>query len=335
MKRHISIIAAGLLFLLTSSAMAAGSADDSTATERARSNFHRGVQLYNEGSFEAALAEFRKAYQLSPNYRLLYNIAQTLFDLHDYVSSFNALKGYLQGAGNSITTERRAEVNELNQKLKERIAHLDIDCNMNGADIRVDDISVGVSPLSFVVLVNAGPRRITAVKAGYAVAARMVTVVGTETVKVAIHIAAPLQAQGEGRLTSAAGDAATETSPSFIQSEPAQTAPSRTALITTTAVAGGCAVATAIFGILALNAKRDFDRALDATSSTKDNIDSARSKMKNYANLADAFGAATLVSGGVALYFLFSDSGSRKASSTKSSVALAPTVGGMLLYGEW
>lgn len=333
MKRPIATIVAGLLLLLTSTAMAAGAVDNANVIEKARASFHKGVQLYNEGSLEAALAEFRKAYQLSPNYRLLYNIAQTDFDLHDYVGSFKALKEYVQGAGNSISVDRRAEVNELFQKLKERIAHLDIDCNMDGADIRVDDISVGVSPLSFVVMVNAGPRRITAVKAGYAVAARMVTAVGTETLKVAINIAAASQPQGEGGLGQGTDDAAT--APPFIQNEPRPKAPPRVALITTTAVAGGCALATAVFGILALQAKQDFDRALNTASSTRDNIDSARTRMKAYANLADGFGAATLVSGGIAVYLLLSDAGSKKSSGTKTSVALAPTVGGMLLYGQW
>src|SRR5450631_2422239 len=129
MKRNVSILAAGLSFLLASSALAAGPADASNATERARANFHHGVKLYNEGSFEAALAEFRRAYQISPNYRLLYNIAQAYFDLHDYVNSLKALKQYVQEGGSEIAADRRIEVSELNQKLEERIANLDIVCS--------------------------------------------------------------------------------------------------------------------------------------------------------------------------------------------------------------
>jgi tetratricopeptide (TPR) repeat protein len=304
--------------------MAAAPADNSSATERARASFHHGVQLYSEGSFEAALAEFRKAYQISPNYRLLYNIAQAYFDLHDYVSSFKSLRQYVQEGGNELSAARRNDVNELNQKLEERIAFLDIGCNVDGADIRVDDMSVGVSPLTSMVPVNAGPRRISAVKPGYTVAARMVTVVGREKVKVPIDVAANLQAQGADGMPLAGS----------IQRD-SQKTPMRIGLTTSAVVAGGCAIATGVFGILALQAKGDFDHELGKIFNSKDNVDSARTRMKNYAYLTDAFGAATLVSGGVALYFLLTETGSKKTPSHRTSVALTPTVGGMLLHGQW
>jgi tetratricopeptide (TPR) repeat protein len=334
MKRNVSILAAGLSFLLASSALAAGPADASNATERARANFHHGVKLYNEGSFEAALAEFRRAYQISPNYRLLYNIAQAYFDLHDYVNSLKALKQYVQEGGSEIAADRRIEVSELNQKLEERIANLDIVCSQDGADIRVDDISVGVSPLKSAVLVNAGPRRITAVKSGYAVTARVVTVVGREKAKLVMDMAAPVEPQA-GRVRSPAAGAEKEMPAFLSERDPAPKAPPRIGLITSTVVTGGCAIATGIFGLLALSAKSDFNAELNKIPNTKDNVDSARTKMKTYAHLTDAFGAATLVSGSVALYFLLTDTRSPKSSSTKSSVALVPTVGGMLLHGAW
>jgi tetratricopeptide (TPR) repeat protein len=303
--------------------MAAPPAENANATERARASFHHGVQLYSEGSFEAALAEFRKAYQLSPNYRLLYNIAQAYFDLHDYVSSFKSLRQYVQEGGNELTPARRIDVNELNQKLEERIAFLDIACNVDGADIRVDDMSVGVSPLTTSVPVNAGPRRISAVKPGYTVAARMVTVVGREKAKVPIDIAANLQG-ADGTLLGGS-----------IQRESTQRTPWRVGLTTSAVVAGGCAIATGVFGILALQAKDDFNHELGRIFNTKDNVDSARTRMRNYAYLADAFGAATLISGGAALYFVLTDTGTKKTPVHRTSVALTPTVGGMLLHGQW
>jgi tetratricopeptide (TPR) repeat protein len=328
MKTNAATLAAGLLFFIAPSALAAGPADSASAIERARAVFHQGVQLYNEGSFEAALAEFRKAYQLSPNYRLLYNIAQTYFELHDYVSSSKTLKQYVQAGGSEISSARRAEVNELNQKLDDRIAYLDIACNVDGADIRVDEISVGVSPLAPAVPVNAGPRRITAVKAGYAVAAQMVTVVGGERSKVSFNIAA--LAQGESADLSAKGMPS-----SFLESEASPKGPSHTGLITSTIITGGLAIATGVFGLLALRAKSDFEGELGQIPNSKDSIDSARTKMKTYAYVTDGLGLATVASGVVSLVFLLTDSGSKKKSNAESSVALVPTVGGLLLHGAW
>lgn len=323
MKRNASTLVAGLLLVLASSAMAATPADNSNATEKARASFHHAVQLYNEGSFEAALAEFRKAYDLTPNYRLLYNIAQTYFDLHDYVSSSKNLKQYMQEGGGEISAARRAEVNDLAQKLEDRIAYVDVVCNIEGADIRVDDMSVGASPLPSPVAVNAGPRRISAVKAGYAVATRMITVVGKEKTTVNIDIAESALSQANDGL------------PDGLAQREMAKPPKRVALATSALIAGGCAVATGVFGVWAWQAKSDFDRELDKVPTTKGNVDDARSKMKTYAYLTDALGAATLISGGVALYLLITESGSAKPSSKGPSVALAPTVGGLSLHGRW
>jgi hypothetical protein len=87
-----------------------------------------------------------------------------------------------------------------------------------------------------------------------------------------------------------------------------------------------------------LQAKKDFDRELTAVPNTKGNVDDARSKMKLYAHATDAFAAATLISAGVAMYFLFTDSSESdgpRTSLPKRSIALAPTVGGLVLQGAW
>lgn len=324
-RKNLSTFAVAVLLLLGSPAFAAAPAanvsGNGSGVDKARASFHQGVLLYNEGSFEAALAEFRKAYQLNPNYRLLYNIAQTYFDLHDYVSASKALTQYTQQGGAEISAERRAQVRELNTKLEERIAYLEITCNVDGAEIRVDELPVGVSPLDAPVPVNAGPRRITAVKPGHAVVARMVTVGGTERAKVALDVTGPTTGAVDGLAGAAlAGRARRE--------------PARVGLIASSVVMGGCAIATTVFAILASNAKTSFDQELDAYPTTRGNIDRAREKMNTYAYLTDGFGAATLLSGGVALYFLLSDGGSKKPSA-RPSVALSPAPGGMLLHGRW
>ena len=99
-----------------------------------------------------------------------------------------------------------------------------------------------------------------------------------------------------------------------------------------------CAVVTGVFGWLALDAKKDFDNQLNAFPSTKAQIDDSRSKMKAYAYLTDGFAAATLVSGGVALYVALtgqSESKRNQVSYVRPSVNLTPTLGGMVLHGVW
>ncbi len=279
------------------------------------------------------MAEFRKAYELSPSYRVLYNIAQTYYELHDYVSAHKTLKQYVQDGGNDIAASRRVQVEQMNQELEERIAHLEIIANVDGAEIRVDDIPVGISPLASSVPVNAGPRRISATKPGYVIAVRSVTVAGAEKAKIVLAIpelvpTRPLEPKVN----------ATQTSPTVIHSEAPTQGSRRTALVTTLAVTAGCAVATGVFGVLALEAKKDFDSQLNTIPTTKGQVDNARAKMQTYAYITDGFGAATLIAGGVALYFALtgpSEPANKTGSKAHSSVSLTPTLGGMVLHGAW
>src|SRR5256885_2175420 len=86
--------------------------------EEARIRFQRGVQLFHEGSFEAALAEFRKAYQVAPSYRLLYNIGQVHYELHDYVGALKSFRQYLTDGSTDIPADRRVAVEAEIRKLE-------------------------------------------------------------------------------------------------------------------------------------------------------------------------------------------------------------------------
>jgi tetratricopeptide (TPR) repeat protein len=332
MKTLACTLSVGLILLFTSQALPAEvrpvPTSDYSDAAKASISFKQGVQLFREGSFEAALAEFRKAYQISPSYRVLYNIAQAYFELHDYVNAYNTLQKYMADGGNEVSAERRSQVEEMNGKLEERIAFLEITSNLVGADIRIDDISVGRSPLSSTIPVNAGPRRISAVKAGHTDAVHLVTVAGKEHVKVTLDFPEEVPSVLREKQT---------TTPVIIKNVPVPQE-SRVGLVASVAVTASCAIATGVFGWLALNAKSDFNKQLDTFPITKDKIDSARSKMKTYAYITDGLGAVTLVSGGLALYFALTGSsnpGKHKVAYSSRSVVLTPTLGGMALHGSW
>jgi tetratricopeptide (TPR) repeat protein len=324
----------GLLVLTASPALGAEPQPNATgdSVEKARASFQQGVQLYHEGSFEAAVAEFQKAYKLSPSYRVLYNITQAYYELHDYVSASRTLKQYLADGGNDISAARRSQAEELGQKLEARIANLEIRTNVDGADIRVDEIPVGTSPLPFPIAVNAGPRRISAVKAGYTGAARNLTVAGGERTKVVLDLAEPL------RPAPATAQSSVGRNVFPAKKFPAAVGGERTALWISLAVTGGLAVATGAFAWLAIDAKKDFDRQLDTYPTTRGQIDSARSRMSTWAAITDGLGAATVVAAGVSSYLAITSRGKSEKSGSAAvnrSVAVGPTLGGMVLYGAW
>ncbi len=324
-------VAIGMVYLfapVVATAQQPVAQDSASAVAAAR--FQQGVELYREGSYEGALAEFRKAYQITPSYRVLYNIAQTQYVLHDFVGAYKSLRQYVAAGGADIPADRRAQVDDMSAKLAERIAHLEISTNVAGADIRVDDVSVGHSPLSEAIPVNVGARKVSATKAGLSEAVRVVTVAGKETVKVDLHME---ESQG-------LASHRTQLPPtgSVIEKSAAPPArPSHLGLVVSLSTTAALAVGTGVFGYLALRAQSDFKNQLNVYPNTRDQVESARTKSKNYGYIADSFGAATILSGGAALYFALTSGGSSQpAKSGKATVVgWAPTVGGMVLQGSF
>lgn len=128
-------------------------------TDDARNHFTRAVELFKEGDFRAALIEFQRAYDASPNYKVLYNLGQTNLELQDYAGALRAFRGYLDGGGREIAPARRTQVEGDLKRLESRVARVDVVVNVEGADVTIDDVSVGKSPLSAPVLVSAGRRK--------------------------------------------------------------------------------------------------------------------------------------------------------------------------------
>ena len=74
--------------------------------EEGRTRFARGIELYKEGNFHGALAEFRAAYAAAPSFRIHYNLGQTLYQLQDYAGAVRAFEQYLAEGGDKIEAER-------------------------------------------------------------------------------------------------------------------------------------------------------------------------------------------------------------------------------------
>jgi tetratricopeptide (TPR) repeat protein len=298
---------------------------------KAAVRFQQAVELYREGSFEGALAEFRKAYQLSPSYRVLYNIAQTQYALHDFVGAYKSLTQYTNEGRGEIAADRLVQVDEMAAKLSERIAQLHIVTNVEGADVHIDDVSVGRSPLSELVPVNVGRHKVSVHLEGTPAAVRTVMVAGKEKLKLEMLLNQPaIPAQTLKPVPVFGPESGSALDLSASAQPKADRAPGRMGLIVSVSTMAVLAIGTGVFGYLALSAQKDFNDQLKTYPNTKDNIDTARSKSKSYGLVADGFGAATLLSGGVALYFLVTG-----RAETSKPVALSPTLGGMVLHGRF
>lgn len=148
--------------------------------EEAMQRFNRAVGLYEEQDYAAALIEFKRAYELAPTYKLLYQIGQVSYKLRDYAGALMAFEQYLREGGAGISAQRRYEVQEEINLLKEQTGKIQVSVNVFGATVTIDDISVGETPLDEPVLVSIGERKVTVSASGRQTVTRVVAVAGRE-----------------------------------------------------------------------------------------------------------------------------------------------------------
>jgi hypothetical protein len=174
------------------------------------------------------------------------------------------------------------------------------------------------------------------VKTGFPVAVRTLTVAGKETVKVDLHFDPPL-AGSTSASAKPHGNADALPAPLNAEARTPATRSRLPAVISLSATAA-LAAATGIVGYLALSAQNDLENQINTYPTTKDQVDSARTRSKNYGYAADALGAATIISAAASVYFLLSHRGDPQEPASKkhaSAVVVAPTLDGMMVQGSF
>ena len=242
--------------LIVSAAFAATSSFADThedTTEQAKAHFRRGVTLYAEQDYRAALIQFRRAYQMSPSFAVLFNIGQASYQLLDYASALRALERYLAEGDATIPSARRAAVEKEIAELRERVATLTVRTNVDDVEIAIDDEPVGHTPFTAPLTVGAGRRKITATKSGRTPVTRYVDVAGGDGAEVVLDLAEP----GQTRVVSAPREVVTER-PIAPTSTPEPHSVSPVAYVGLGVAALGIGVG-AMFGGLALGEKSALD----------------------------------------------------------------------------
>lgn len=295
-------------------------AQDPDQKAQASQHFRRGVELFQEEAFRAALAEFQRAYEIAPDYRLLYNIGQTKLELHDYLGAAQSYERYLQAGYLDIAPERRTEVEQALSALRERTASIKILVNRDGAEVLIDDIKVGTSPIEGVVLVNVGGHRVTARTSYGSTDAEVVDVAGGDTANVTLELAAP------------AAPVASDQKKPWNRSE-------RTA-VAAWGAAGALAVGVLVTGLMANSAQSDLDKLLETRDVTHKAVENKRDSVRTLAITTDvliATSAAAAVAGTV-VWLLGHEKADKEDKSKRASlgnVRVDVGVGSLGLSGQF
>ncbi len=290
---------------------AAGAQDRVLDTREAGKHFDHGVALYGEADYPGALAEFKRAYTLAPNSAVLFNIGEAQYQLQDYAGALASFSRYLVEAPPGAS--HRADVESDVEVLRSRVGHLTIVTVPPGADVSVDEQSMGKTPLDDRVLVSVGHRKVTAALAGGPATTRYVDVAADDDLSLTLQVqpapvvSAPLAAP-----------------PAAIAPPPAE-AHSGVSLRAVGWIATGVLAAGAVStAVAAWRESLNLQSARATFPVSSSTLQQEADRTRTYSIVADSLGAAAAVVGSVTLVSLFVGHGRSRPTETGVSVHIAP-----------
>jgi len=279
--------------------------------EQARAHFKNGTEMYDENNFRGALIEFQRAYELSPSFKILFNIGQVYMELQDYAGALKAYARYLKEGGPDVPAERASEVNAEIERLKGRVGDVTVQ-TVAGAEILVDQVQVGFAPLPEPVVMNTGRHMVTVRPPGHEPVTRAIDVAGQQQLTVAI---------------------ANDIAPSSVgKRDGEQQPPSKTPMYVAWAATGVLAITAAVFGVVAISDAKQLDTLRDTYPVTNEQLQEQADKQVLMSRVADGVAIAAVVAGGIALYLTF---GRSYSTPDKKSAQLRVSPTGISLVGRF
>ncbi len=276
--------------------------DAETRTEAA-TRFQRGLEFYDVGDYALALIEFDRAYQLVPDYRVLYNVGQVSIQLSRFARARTALARYLEEGADALSEERIRSVQNDLEMLKARTARLLVTTQEEEAEVLIDDVPVGLTPLEAPLLLDAGEHRVVVRKHGFVSKTAHLTLAGADnqTLNVKLdRVRANVQLVAQPAESPAQNKA---NAPVESQKQPQESRRVNPWLVvgwSTTAVLATGAVVTGILGLGSASKARKIEEAPDPSQKDyEQHVDTSQTRFI----VADILAGGALITGGVTLYF--------------------------------
>jgi hypothetical protein len=131
------------------------------AVAEARERYQRGIDLFEERNYDAAMAEFQRAYELTRNPAVLFNISATHELTGHFVEALDAMLDYERRAPAAAVAQRRADVDAALGRLRSRIGTIVIRFEAAGLDVRIDGLQRPPSTGNLEIRVPAGRHRVS------------------------------------------------------------------------------------------------------------------------------------------------------------------------------
>ena len=135
------------------------------AKQQALSHFKSGLELYHQGKYQAALADFQRSELLYSTQVALRNMALCLEQLE---RADEALEAYRTlRTTHDLDAAALAEVQEAETRLKGLVGRLSLEVNVAGASVTIAERDRGRSPLNQELAIKPGTHTLSVSKVGY------------------------------------------------------------------------------------------------------------------------------------------------------------------------
>lgn len=145
------------------------------AKQEAGERFQHGVSLYQAGNLNSALAEFERAYELMPHPTVLFNIGLTYADLDRPVEATSSLSKLVASPG-ALSGDRLTRAKDVLEAQRSKTGTLDVKVTVEGAQIEVDGVIVGIAPLKEALILTTGLHVVGAIAPAHAPQRRSLTI---------------------------------------------------------------------------------------------------------------------------------------------------------------
>jgi hypothetical protein len=136
----------------------------------------RGIELRKAGRDQQALVEFQRAYARGGSVRALVQQALAEQALGLWREAHEHLQEALRKSHDPWIAEHRATLEAASSEIRSQLGSLEISCNIDGAEVRLDGALLGRTPLAQPVPLVAGANVIVVSKLGYFDIVRQVNV---------------------------------------------------------------------------------------------------------------------------------------------------------------
>jgi hypothetical protein len=189
-------------------------------TEKARALWYRGVEAFRAGDYEAARVAFEQCYKLMPKTDVLRNLSISELESGHYVSGARHLTQLLKSP-EALNDKARKEAEKRLAQAEAQVGRLAIVVDVTGADVVVDGVNMGKSPLDGSVYVEPGQHVLLVSKQGYPTEQRQLFALAGVAIPVEVSLDALRRKQEQAALTASAQPAPlTPTQPATDLPEP-------------------------------------------------------------------------------------------------------------------